>query len=117
VGAGDFITNTVMTSDATYTTIATVPIAASTSVLIDVKVSGFRTNGTDQGYYIRRGGFVNRGGTVTQQGGTQSDFTRESVGNYDTRFLISGTDVLIQVRGQTAHDVEWTSKHMTVEAS
>jgi hypothetical protein len=116
-GGGDYVTNTVMTSDATLTTIATIPIVADHGVLIEVKVAGFRTNGVDQGFYVRRAGYVNRGGTVTRMGNIQTDFTRESTPSYNVTFTISGTDVLIQVLGETGHDVEWTSRHFLVDAS
>jgi hypothetical protein len=116
-GNGDFITNTTSTTDATDTTVATIAIPLDSSVLIEVKCSAFRTNGPDQAYYVRRAGFVNRAGVVTRQGTIQTTLTRESTGSYNCTFTISGTDVLIEIRGAAGHNVEWTSEHILAEAS
>jgi hypothetical protein len=78
--------------------------------------AAFRTNGSDQAGYGRDAVFYRRGGGATQQGTTDTYFTRES-SNYEVSFATSGNDVLIQVTGRVGHTINWKTCYSTVEVS
>ena len=96
---------TVNTTNATVTTIATLPIASNTIQLIEVKCIGIRTGGTagvamDSCSYLRSVRAKNIAGTCNLLN-LQSDYTSEDMASFNCSLVISGTDVLVQVTGAT----------------
>lgn len=105
--------NIVTTVNAVDTTIATIPLDDNTVYLIETYTEGRRTDAAGRGGFVRRAVFYREsGGVATQQGGTQTDFTRRSNGNYNSLMVVSGNNVLIQVTGQTGHTINWKSSHL-----
>ena len=103
--------NTVATVNNTVTTIATIPIPDDTVVSIEVKIVGRRTNGADRySSTVRRTVFREAAGAATVQG-PQDLFDRSSDPQYDSQIVVSGNNALIQVEGDTGHDINWRSVH------
>lgn len=105
----------VLTTDATATTLATIPITASKTYLLDARVDARRTGGAagtadDGAVYIRRSMVTTKGGVVTINA-VQDGLTQEDQAAWDATFIVSGTDVILQVTGAIDNDVTW---HATV---
>ena len=111
------IENTVSTTDATVTTIATIPIPDDCTVLVDASVAAFRTNGEDQAM-LRRVVCVYRrtGADVVKQGSSAVAAPVRSDGTWDISFSASGTNLLVRVLGAVGKDIDWKCRH-TVEST
>jgi len=98
----------VSTTNDTQTTIATVPIPDDTAVFLIANVVGRRTNGADRACYIRRLlVYRESGGAPAFQGTINTEFTRESATLWNATFVVSGNNILIQVKGRVGDDVNW----------
>ena len=95
------------TADATFTTVATQAITDGRTLLLEAHVSGRRAGADEGAGFVLRGAFRRTGGAVTQIGSTQviNSFADDSTWN--AQFLVSGTDVLVQVKGAAAASVDW----------
>jgi len=105
----------VNTTNATVTTIETIPIPTSTVLIINseilARVTGGSSGYTGQGcFYSRAQAFRNIAGVVTAIG-TISAVSKEDTALvlYDVIFTISGTNVLIQVNSQANDNTTWKS--------
>lgn len=100
----------VSTTDATTTTLATIPIPDDSSALIDVWVEAFRTDGADQGAYRRRAIVFRRAaGVATFQGTVDSPFTRESSVPWNVTIDVDGgNNARVRVTGQAGKSINWT---------
>lgn len=98
---------TVQTTNATSTTIKTIPISNEYVYQIEANVVGGQNN-TNQGITSKiLGSFKNNGGTVTQIGKQNIIMNTDFVGTADVTMSISGTNVLVQVTGEAATTVDW----------
>lgn len=108
--------NTVSTTDATLTTIATIAIPDDTVVEITATVVGRRTNAADRGAFIRQATvFREAAGSATLEGSVTTTRSRKSDPQYDVEINVSGNNVLIQVQGDTGHNMNWKSHHTILE--
>lgn len=104
---------TVNTTDATQTTLATIPITASRTYMIEARVAARRTGGSagtadDGASYVRRGTYTTKSGTVTLMGSVQTIGTdAEDQSAWDVTLTISGTNVLVRVTGAANNNVTW----------
>lgn len=100
----------VSTTDATTTTLATIPILDDSSVLVDVWIEAFRTNGADQAAYRRRAVVFRRAaGVATLEGTVDSPLTRESSGPWNVTIDVDGgNNARVRVTGQAGNDINWT---------
>lgn len=102
----------VATTDATVTTIRTIPITASRTYRIHAEVVARRTGGAsgtadDGATYTREWAFTTKSAVVTQLGADATLFTAEDQAGWDVDANVSGTNVLIQVTGASGNDVTW----------
>lgn len=105
-------TNTVTTTDATVTTITTIPIPDNTVVLIDAYILGRRTDSADRAVYIRRAAvYREAAGSATLQGSVDSPLTRESAGGYNATIAVSGNNAIITVKGLGGNTINWSATH------
>lgn len=108
---------TVVTTDATPTTLLTIPLAtASRVILAEGNVVG--KNSTPQLTTWRLlASFRNVAGTVSQEGAT--DTLHEKAGaplaSADVNYVVSGTNVLVQVTGVAATTIEWFGTAIVTE--
>lgn len=108
--AGPF-TSTVSTTDATLTTLQTIPTTSNSCIIVNTKIIGRRTGGSsgsaqDAGAYERILRIKNVAGTVTIYD-LQTDYTSEDQSAWDVSFSVSGTDVLAQVTGAVNNNIDW----------
>lgn len=101
----------VTTTDATPTTIATIPLATSgTTGALTFEVTG-NTAGGGRIYNLKRVGIANKAGTLNLVGGSVTAPTptqRDSpLTTADFTVAISGTNALIQVTGEAATTINW----------
>lgn len=105
---------TTTTSNATTTTIETIPIAIDTGVLIRTFVISRKTSGAGVGTsgsvnaYVRTVKAKNVGGTVTI-GSISSDFTSEDIAAFEATFDVNGTNVRVRVSGALNDNVSWVA--------
>lgn len=113
--------NKVTTTDATITTLATVPIPASTTVMIEARVAARRTGGTsgtaeDGAAYIVAGAYKNVAGTATEIG-EGSLFSAEDQAGWACTIDVSGSNALLQVTGAADNNVSWVATYRVYSIS
>lgn len=110
-GSG-YATNTVQTTDATPTTIATISMGADDAVAIEALVIG--DGPTGKNYWAKIVGGVRRdgGGSAVLIGTPVVTSDDEGTPGYSATIVVSGNDALIQITGAASETVDWTSKHL-----
>jgi Domain of unknown function (DUF4082)/Collagen triple helix repeat (20 copies) len=116
------LTGTVRTTSAAQTVIVTVPIPASTTVMIDASVVGRRTGGSagaaeDGAGYQRTAAYKNVAGVATAVSATALVATIESNGAYDCVFTANGANAEIRVVGVANVTMDWRAFVKTYEVS
>lgn len=107
--------NTVSTTNNTTTTITTIATTSNIAYIVEFFVVGRRTGGPagtagDGASYKRIARVKNVSGTVTIPT-IQTDFTSEDQGGWDATISVSGTNVIITVKGATNNNIDWTSTY------
>lgn len=103
---------TVNTTDATTTTIQTIPVPTNKGLLIESKINCRKTGGIgvgaigDTNSYIRTVKAKNVGGVVTL-GIIQTSYTSEDIAVFNATFTVSGTNILVRVNGALNDNVTW----------
>lgn len=105
------IKSTVSTTDATVTTLATLPIDTNSVVGFDAYVICRRTGGVagnaqDGGFYRIEFVANNASGTVTIIG-QNIQTPGESQAGWDVSLTVSGTNILVRVTGATNNNITW----------
>lgn len=104
--------NPVSTTDATQTTLMSVPIATDTVNLLEFYVTARKTAGIGAGTtgdgctYILTAQAKNVGGVVTL-GTVQNSYQNEDVATFDATLDVLGTDVRVLVTGAVNDNVNW----------
>jgi len=102
--------DTVTTTNDTFTTIKTINTTTGTFYSISTTIAGKNTtNGTDFGLYVFKFGIKNIADTITITN-SSTETVSEDDENWDIAATISGTNVLIQVKGITANNINWTAR-------
>lgn len=113
-GGGGEVENTVSTTDATVTTIATIPVPDDTVVFVRAHIVGFCTNvDAGAGYHITGGVFRRGGGPAFLTG--VSGPSHETEWQWNATMAVSGNNLLITVAGLAARSINWKSSHITVQ--
>lgn len=97
----------VRTTDGEMTTVASLTIPEDSVVFISARLVAIRTDETQGAAYTRFATFRNSSGTVTQVGSTTTVVNQEDDSTWDVQFLVSGTDVALQVRGNPGKIINW----------
>lgn len=102
---------TVATTDATTTTLATIPVPTNSTMLVTVEMVGRRTGGSggsngDSATYIRTARLKNIGGTVTINN-LQSDYTAEDTNGWNGTLDANGTNLRARVTGAANTNITW----------
>lgn len=105
--------NTVSTTDATVTTIATIPIADDSVNILDVRCLARRTSVAEEaaGYVRRAIIFRQAAGVATLLGSQDPQLTREDDNQWDFNIVVSGNNALLQVTGRATRNIDWKSFH------
>lgn len=108
---GDIIQNqfstATVTTDATLTTIKTIPLTSSNIYQIEANVLGIKDDGVTAITSKLIGTFVrSSAGTVTQIGDT-NELTNTTFTSASAVFSISGANILVRVTGQAATTISW----------
>ena len=113
----------ITTTDATETTLETIPITASRTYFIESRVVARRTGGTagtaeDGAVFVLRSAYNTITGTVTlipqRSGFGASDFAAINQQGWTAKFDISSTNVRVRVIGATNNNISWHAR-TTVE--
>jgi len=106
--APDGIVKAVQTTDATLTTIATVPLADDTAYQLTAFITGRRTNAAGRAVYRREAAvYREAAGSAVMEGPVGTPLSRESTGGYNATIEVSGNNALIRVQGAGGHDINW----------
>ena len=103
----------VSTTGATTTTIDTIPIITNSGLLIQAKVVGIKDDHAMKGGFKLIGMFANDSGTVTRQGFVGNVFAQTEAG-WIVTMVVSGTNVLIRVKGAAATNISWKCQRTSV---
>lgn len=106
---------TVATTDATVTTIATIAVPATTTKAVEARVVARRTGGAsgtaeDGAYYVARAVYKNVAGTATAIG-SEVSAAFESQAGWNVSWSQSGSNILLQVTGAAANDINWAVEY------
>jgi len=99
----------IQTTDATTTTIATIPIVESTTNIIHVDIIGIKSDGTDRATYERTQSVYRIGtGNATLIGGYTNNHTAESDVSWGSPTVsVSGNNMLVEVSGKVGTTINW----------
>ena len=106
----------VQTTDATVTTIESIPVASGKTVAIKAFITGTKSDNSDQISLVLHGLFKNASGTTSQIGSTTSMSTISSAGatsgSWDADFTADDTndEIDVEVTGQAATTINWTTR-------
>ncbi len=105
-------TSIVSTTDATVTTIATIPITDDSVNLLEAHCVARRTDVDEAAIYIRKVAVFRRAaGAATLLGAEDNTLTREDDNQWDFNIVVSGNNALLQVTGRAARNIDWKSFH------
>lgn len=111
----------VATTDATVTTIKTIPVKLNSVVYLTAIVTARRTGGTSGTigdsaiYHIERGAKNNQGTVVTLGGADTVVNAVEDASGWACSFSESGGTMLLRVTGATANNITWNAKIEVIE--
>jgi hypothetical protein len=116
MGCLRYLMGTVQTTTATAgTTIVTIPIKTNTVYLIKTRLLALRNTFDTAAAFDWQRAYKNNAGTVTQVGGTDNVQFQDN-GTYGMAYVISGTDVLINViKTGGAQTINWSACIETYE--
>lgn len=98
---------TISTTNATPTNIAVLPSITNKGYLVEAKIVGRRTNGTNEtATYIRTARYTNNAGTLSIAN-LATTYTGEAVAAYNATLIASGTNIVAQVTGVAGHNIDW----------
>ena len=101
------LAGSVQTTDTTITNIITIPTNTDFVYLINGMISGHAA-GSDQGMgVVFEACYRNDGGTVTEVGARTESLIVRDDGVWTYNFLISSTNIILRVGGNTGDTVEW----------
>lgn len=112
-GASYRLTGQTTTTNNTFTSVGDkLTPASSSGGYIRARVIGRRTGGSagtanDTAVYEIVQGVKNNAGTITLVGALTSLFTYEDNVNCDVQFAVSGSDIVLQVKGDTNNNYKW----------
>lgn len=102
------------TTNNTQATLATITVDASTTTLIEAKVTARRTGGSagapdDGAGYVITAAIRNTGGTAAIIGSVNADFTAEDQAGWDATIDVTGATARIRVTGATNNNIDWSA--------
>lgn len=102
---------TVQTADDTPTTLLTIPVPSGAAVMIETNVIG-KTATPDATSFRQTATFKNTAGTVTQIGATTSVHAHPDTAlvSADVTYTPSGANILVQVEGVAATNINWVGR-------
>lgn len=102
----------VTTTDATKTTLVTIPTANDTEILLEINVSGIKSDGAKTIGTKLLASFKNDGGSLARQGSFDTRAIDEIT---DTDHIaateVSSTNILITVTGKAAETIKWKCEY------
>lgn len=112
-GGSGSATTIVSTTDATVTTIDTVPISTNQVLMIKAKVVAKKDDFAMKGGAEVVGAYANNAGTVTRQGFVGNIFAQIEA-TWTVTLVISGTNVLVRVKGAAGTNISWKCNRTSV---
>ena len=107
------VVNTITTSDATNTTIATIATSTDMTYSLDIQILSKRTDsGSESATYFIHALFRNNGGTLTKV--SDDILSIEDVPQWSSSVIVSGTNILVKVLGQSSKTIDWKSSYTLV---
>lgn len=110
----------VATTDATVTTIKTIPIKLNSVARVTAVVNGIRTGGSSGGLgdcasYFLTAAFKNSAGTAVQMGATTTIDAVEDQVAWDAAISLSGGTVIVTVAGAANNNITWNANIQVIE--
>lgn len=110
----------VLTTDATVTTLKTIPIKVGSVVRIWVEGTGLRTGGAsgtagDSAGYVLTGTYKNSSGTAIIVGAITVVSSSEDQAAWNMTLSVSGGNVLLTVTGASGNNVTWNAEIRVTE--
>ena len=106
---------TVATTDATVTTIDTIEVPTGQAILLNARVISRNDAFDEKGGFDVEAVYCNDTGTVTLQGVAPTNLFKQAQAGWNVTFVISGTNVLIRVKGAAATNIDWKCARQTLK--
>lgn len=103
--------NPPQTVDATPTNILLVGTKSNVSYHITARILGRKTDNSKSGGYKISAVFNNNAGTLAQVGATIQDFNQATDAAWTVAFVISGTQIAVQVVGKVNDTINWVAEY------
>ncbi len=112
---GITIAGRVLTTDATPTTLLTLPLTPGATTIIRAQILARRVGGIagvaeDGAGYVVYGAFKMVAGVATVIGSVATLLSAEDQAGWDATLVVSGRNVLVQVTGAADNNVSWNGK-------
>lgn len=106
-------TETITTTNNTVTTIDTIALGTDVAALFVCEIIASRQDAAYKGGFKFTACFANDDGTITRQGSIAYAFRNRPgialLPKWKAYFTIDGTDILVQVKGNNGHTINWKS--------
>jgi len=103
----DIRCDNIQTTDDAWTTVTTYPVTTDTVVLIEFHALGLLNDSSIGGIFVLRGGFRNDGGVISEIDSQTVTDEFSDDNQWDVQCVISGTDLLMQVKGNLTQTINW----------
>ena len=104
----DFYTNSVQTTDATVTTIQTIPTVSGDAIQVIADVIGLKSDNSAHAGFRAIAVYRNSSGSLSLQGAVNYLF-KQRQGGWNITLVRSSADILLRVTGQAATTINWRS--------
>ncbi|MGL4401094.1 MAG: hypothetical protein ACRCXD_14585 [Luteolibacter sp.] len=113
------LTGEVSTTDATVTTVASIPTDTDRTYMVEVWLSGRRTGGiagaaNDTANFIRRFVLKNNAGTLAAPLNLTTEYTQRDQAAWNIALTVSGTNLLVRANGALNNNVDWRAEVRTL---
>ena len=98
----------VSTTDATWTTAVSIPLADATTMVVQAYAVARKSNGTSA-YFAKQMAYQRAGGAPSAVGGSSNDDlgSRPNSTSWGVQIIASGNNLVVQVQGASATSLSW----------
>lgn len=108
---------TTTTTNSSATTIATVALTASSSYTCKAIISGFRTDSADYAHFELNGSVHSNGASTCTFEDSTMIYQKASDVGFTAAWACSGTNIVLQVVGNTGKTIDWAPKYICESVS
>lgn len=109
-GGGGGFTGMITTITGVFTPLITISSSNNTSYVLSVKITGSNTISGGSNNFIIQGSYKNLGGVLSKIASPDDKLSEKQDVLTDARLSLSGTNMLIEVRGIAGQSINWVGE-------